>query len=100
MNMENNFPVAEQQSDSNVESEKKTREELLEDFRNSLEDYEVEGIEVRVEGDNLRIRQECGDGIRGIGYDGKFWMCLGQGKDAKNNPVANEFQYNENSLHR
>ena len=82
-----------------IESKKeKTRKELLEEFKKSLENYEVEGIEVRVEGNNLRIKQECGEGIRGIGFDGEFWSRLDYGKDAKNNPVANEFQYNENTL--
>ena len=82
-----------------IESEKgKTRKELLEDFVSSLKEYGVEGIEARIEGNNLRIKQECGDGIRGIGYDGKFWSRLDYGKDAKNNPVANEFQYNKNTL--
>ena len=82
-----------------VESKKeKTREELLEDFKKSLEDYGVEGVNVEMEDNELAIEQKCGEGIRGIGYDGKFWMCLGQGKDTESNPVVNEFQYNENTL--
>jgi len=80
------------------ETKEKTREELLEDFKKSLEDYEVEGIKVEIEGNNLKIGQKCGEGIRGLGYDGKFWMRLDYGKNAESNPVANEFQYNENSL--
>jgi len=91
MRVEENFPK--------VESEKeKTREELLEDFKKSLEDCGVEGTNIEIEGNDLKIKQECGEGIPGIGYDGKFWSRLDYGKDAKNNPVANEFKYNENTL--
>jgi len=82
-----------------IESEKgKTREELLGDFIKSLKDYEVEGIKVEIEENNLKIGQKCGEGIRGIGYDGKFWMRLDQGRGVEDNPAANEFQYNENTL--
>ena len=80
----------------------KTGEELLEEFKKSLKEYGVEGAEIKIEENEgelkFRIEQECGEGIRGIGYNGKFWMCLGQGKDTESNPVANEFQYNENTL--
>ena len=82
-----------------IESEKgKTRGELLEEFKSSLEKYGIEGVNIEMEDNILKMEQKCGEGFRGIGYDGKFWMCLGQGEEAKSNPVANEFQYNENTL--
>lgn len=82
-----------------MESEKeKTREELLEEFKGSLEEYRVEGVSVEIEDDILKIEQECGEGVRGIGYDGKFWMRLDQRGEMEDSPVANEFQYNENTF--
>lgn len=80
-----------------IEKKEKTREELLENFKSSLEEYGVEGASVEVEDNSLKIEQECGEGIRGIGYDGKLWMRLDQGGES-DNPVANEFQYNENTF--
>ena len=81
-----------------IEKEK-TREELLKEFKSSLEKYGVEDASIEIEkGDKLAIEQKCGEGIRGIGYDGsKFWMRLDQGEEV-DNPVANEFQYNENTF--
>jgi len=80
-----------------VEKKEKTREELLEDFKSSLEKYGADGAGIEIEDNNLKIEQECGEGIRGIGYDGKLWMRLDQGGE-NDNPVANEFQYNENTF--
>ena len=80
-----------------IEKKEKTREELLEEFKSSLEKHGVEGVKIRIEGNNLKIRQKCGEGIRGVGYDGKLWMRLDQ-EGENNNPVANEFQYNENTF--
>lgn len=84
-------------SEQKAEKEK-TKEELFEEFKDSLKKYKIEGANVEIEEGNLKIEQECGKGIRGIGYDGKIWMRLDQGKEVENNPAANEFQYNENTL--
>jgi len=73
-----------------VEKKEKTREELLEDFKSSLDKYGAEGASVEMENNNLKIEQRYGEGIRGIGYDGKLWMRLDQGRGS-DNPVANEF---------
>ncbi|MCK5466136.1 hypothetical protein KAI56_01385, partial [Candidatus Parcubacteria bacterium] len=80
---------------SAVESEKeKTREELLEEFKSSLEEYGVPivrhekteedegGVEVRMEDERLIIEQEYGkERIDGLGRDKEEksnWMCLNQ----------------------
>ena len=60
-----------------IEKEK-TREELLKEFESSLGRYGAEGASVEMEDNNLKIEQKCGEGIRGVGYDGKLWMCLDQ----------------------
>ncbi len=81
---EGEYPIIiKQESDSVVkpEEKEKTREELLEVFKNSLREYGVEGAEVRLEGNKLIIEQKCGEGIRGLGYDkvkNNFWLCLDQ----------------------
>lgn len=67
-----NFPV--------IESEKeKTREELLEEFIISLKEHGVEGVEVRIEGNNLILEQKYGEGIRGLSRsNSSVWICLDQ----------------------
>lgn len=81
-----------------VEKKEKTKEELLKELRSSLKEYKPEGMSIEIIGNNLIIRQKCGEGLRGIGYDGKFWMRMDQGKKAEDNPATNEFQHNENTL--
>lgn len=88
------FPSNEQNAER-----KKTREELLEEFKNSLEKYGVEGAEVRLEGDNLVVEQKCGEGIRGLGYDKEkksFWLCLDQ-KNPKESVKENQ-RWNANTI--
>ncbi len=123
---EKNFSTIEQKSDSIAESgeKEKTYAEMSEDERKefkegkerefanlkaSFERYGAESADIKIEereGElKLIIKQENGEGLRGIGYDGKkFWMRLNQereieekGESVKNN-VSNEFQYNENTL--
>jgi hypothetical protein len=80
----NDFPAIEQRLDSNdIKSEKeKTREELLGEFKSSLEKYGVENVEVRLEENRLIIEQEYGkERINGLGRDKKEksnWICLNQ----------------------
>ncbi|MCK4799439.1 hypothetical protein KAS31_00495 [Candidatus Parcubacteria bacterium] len=91
--------------------EKKERE--LEDLIESLKKHGVsirdvkiegsEGVEIKIEekegkeGKELRliIEQKSGEGIRGLGYDGKIWMRLNQEKANRN--VANKFRHDENT---
>jgi len=77
------------------QEKQKTKEALLEDFEDSLEKHGIEGVEVRIEGNILKIRQKSGEGIRGLGYDKKIWMRLNQEKTNSN--VANKFRHNENT---
>ena len=68
---------------STIEKKEKTREELLEEFKSSLEKYGVEGVEIRMEGNSLIIEQKYEEGIRGLGRsNSSVWMCLDQ-KDLK-----------------
>lgn len=70
------FPV-EQQADSNNAESEKTRKEMLEEFKNSLDKYGVEGISVEIENNNLKIEQKYGGGIPGLSKsDSSVWMCL------------------------
>jgi len=62
-------------------SPEKNKEQLLQEFKISLEKYGVEGVECRLEQGRLVIEQTLGAGIRGLGYDEKaqsLWLCLDQ----------------------
>ena len=65
----------------------------------TTEKGEVEGVELRIieeEGElKLAIEQKSGEGIRGLGYDGKIWMRLNQ--EQTNSNVANKFRHDENT---
>ena len=92
---------------------KEQKERDLEDLIDSLKKHGVlirdmeiegsEGVEIKIEelegkeGKELRliIKQKSGEGIRGLGYDGKIWMRLNQEKT--NSDVANKFKHNENT---
>ena len=70
-----------------IEKEK-TREELLKEFESSLEKHGVEGVKIKIEEKEgklkLVIEQKYGEGICGLGYDKgarTLWFCLDQ-----NNP--------------
>ncbi len=98
---EGKFPTIEQRLDSTIESEKKekTKEELLEEFKNSLREYGVEGVEVRLEGNKLIVEQKYGEGIRGLGYDkdkNNFWLCLDQ-KNPEESVKENQ-RWNANTI--
>lgn len=57
----------------------KTREELLEEFKGSLEEHGVKDVEIEMEDNNLTIEQKYGEGIRGLSRsDSSVWMCLDQ----------------------
>ncbi len=89
------------------------KEEELKDLIESLEKHGVpirdveiegsEGVEIKIEeregkeGKELRliIKQKSGEGIRGLGYNGKIWMRLNQEKANRN--VANKFRHDENT---
>jgi len=71
---EKKFQLAEQKAEKN-------KEQLLEEFKNSLEKYGVEDVECRLEKGKLVIEQKLGSGIRGLGYDKNaksLWLCLDQ----------------------
>ncbi len=98
---EEKFLATEQESDSIIESEKKqkTREGLLEEFKNSLREYGVEGVEVKLEGNKLVVEQKYGEGIRGLGYDknkNSFWLCLDQ-KNPEESVKENQ-RWNANTI--
>lgn len=98
-----NFPSNEQKIEK-----KKTREELFEELKKSLEKYGVEGLELRIEEEEgelkLILEQECGSGIVGLGYDGKLWLCLNQEREvdekgeSRTKNVVNEFAHNANTV--
>ncbi len=59
----------------------KTKEQLLQEFKISLEKHGVKGVECRLEQGRLVIEQTLGAGIRGLGYDKgaqSLWLCLDQ----------------------
>lgn len=62
-------------------NQEKTKEQLLEEFKTSLEKHGVKGVECRLEQGRLVIEQTLGTGIRGLGYDKEaqsLWLCLDQ----------------------
>ncbi|MEA2065384.1 MAG: hypothetical protein U9O66_03780 [Patescibacteria group bacterium] len=76
--------------ENQIEQEK-TKEQLLEEFKNSLEKYGVKEAECRLEQDGeLVIEQKLNHGIHGLGYDNgssheegdkrnnSLWLCLDQ----------------------
>lgn len=79
--------------------QEKTREKLLEEFKDSLEEYGVKGIEIRLEGDKLVMEQKYGEGIRGFGYDKEkknLWLCLDQ-KNLQESTKENQ-RWNANTI--
>lgn len=123
---EKNFLATEQKPDSSAESGKKEKtyaemqedkkkefkerkEQELANLKASFEKYGAESADIKIEereGElKLIIEQENGEGLRGIGYDGKkFWMRLNQEREIEEkgesikNDISNEFQYDENTL--
>ena len=76
----------------------KTKEQLLEEFKISLEKYGVKNIECSFEQGKLTIEQKLGSGIRGLGYDKDkedLWLCLDQ-----SNPktVKDNERWNANTI--
>ena len=66
----------------------------MEDLKNSLREYGVEGAEVRIEGDKLIVEQKYGEGIRGLGRsNSSAWMCLIQ-EDLKSFKENQKFNAN------
>lgn len=95
------FLATEQKPDSSAElgEKEKTREEILEEFKNSLREYGVEGVEVRLEKNKFVVEQKCGEGIRGLGYDkdkNNFWLCLDQ-KNPEESVKENQ-RWNANTI--
>lgn len=82
----------------NKKEQEKTKEELLLEFKESLEKYGVENIECRLEQGRLIIEQKLGSGIRGLGYDKNkkdLWLCLDQ---SNSKTVKENERWNANTI--
>ncbi len=78
--------------------QEKTKEQLLEEFKISLEKYGVRNIECSFEQGKLTIEQKLGSGIRGLGYDKKaesLWLCLDQSDPAT---IIENQRWNANTI--
>ena len=92
MEQEKNFFQKEQ------EKNELSPEELLAEFKQSLEKYGIKGVECRLEQSKLVIEQTLGKGIHGLGYDKKaqsLWMCLDQSSDEN---VKENQRWNANTI--